>query len=222
MMDNQNIPQETIQTETPPVIQSAPPLINQKQNQGISEKTKTIITVILLVFVYGVGLLFMWFWTKWPKWAKIVISLPLFLAILGIFAITLMATINPAKQLNQAKCELQCANSESKSSCIDTCVQNINPSLPVTPNYYGNTNEALGQQAKHDIGELQSALELYRTDDKSYNYPEALSSLVPKYIPEIKSNPFSHKPYEYTVIGQNKYTLSTQLPDGTTYTVTSP
>ncbi len=219
-MDNQNISQNPIEKEVTPLVQSAQSPVNQTQNQGISENTKTIIAVILLVFAYPIGLLLMWFWTKWPRWAKIVISLPLFLAILGILAVALLATINPVKQLNQAKCAQQCINSENKNTCMDTCIKNINTTLPITPNYYGNTKEALGQQAKQDISELQPALELYLVDNKSY--PKDLSFLVPKYIKEIKQNPYTHKQYEYNLIGQNKYTLSTQLPDGTIYTITSP
>ena len=192
---------------------------NQTQHQGISENTKTIITVILLVFVYPIGLLFMWFWTKWPKWAKTVISLPLFLAILGIVVSALLFTINPIKQLNQAKCAQQCASSENKNVCLDTCVKNIN-TIPSTQNYGNAQQEVFGQQAKQDMSALQSALELYLVDHQSY--PQNLSLLTPKYIQEIKLNPFSHKQYEYSLTGQNKYTLSTQLPNGTTYTVASP
>ncbi len=219
-MENQNIPQDTIQKEEPSLVQSTQFPINQTHNQGVSENNKAIVTVILLVFVYPVGLLLMWFWTKWPRWAKIIISLPLFLAILGILAVALLATINPVKQLNQAKCAQQCVNSENKNICIDTCIKNINNALPTTQSYYGNTTEALGQQAKHDMGELQSALELFRADNQSY--PQNLSLLVPKYIQGVKTNPFNNKQYEYSLTGQNKYTLSTQLPDGTTYTVASP
>ncbi len=219
-MDNQNISQDPVQKEAPSLAQSMQSPVNQTLNQGISENNKTIITVILLVFVYPIGLLTMWLWTKWPRWAKIVISLPLFLAILSILATALLATINPVKQLNKAKCAQQCVNSENKNVCTDACIKNINNALPTTQNYYGNTKEALGQQAKSDMGELQSALELYLVDNKSY--PTNLSFLTPKYIQEIKSNPFTHKQYEYDLIGQNKYTLSTQLPDETIYTVTSP
>jgi len=219
-MDNQNISQDTIQKETLSLVQSAQSPINQTQNQGISENTKAIITAILLVFAYPIGLLLMWFWAKWPRWVKIVISLPLFLAILGILAVVLLATINPVKQLNQAKCAQQCVNSENKNTCIDTCIKNINTTLPTTQNYYGNTKEALGQQAKSDMGELQAALELYRADNQSY--PQNLSLLVPKYIQGVKTNPFNNKQYEYSLTGQNKYALSTQLPNGTIFTATSP
>lgn len=103
-------------------------LVSSTQNQGISKDTKAVITVIVLVSLYPVGLLLMWFWTKWPRWVKIVISLPLFLAILAITASALLVAVNPIKQINTAKCAQQCANSENKNACIDTCIQNINTS----------------------------------------------------------------------------------------------
>jgi hypothetical protein len=125
-MDSLNIPQETIQKEEAPVLaQSAQSPVNQTQSQEKPENIKTIFTVILLVLIYPIGLILMWIWMKWPRWAKIVISLPLFLAILGIVVSALLMTINPIKQLNQAKCAEQCASSENVNICRDTCLKTL-------------------------------------------------------------------------------------------------
>lgn len=61
----------------------------------ISYETKLTIVVLLLLFVYPLGLIFMWFWMKnWPLWLKLLISLPIVVAALGIlfgiFAISLI------------------------------------------------------------------------------------------------------------------------------------
>lgn len=97
-MDSQGIPPDSLQQETPPSAQPASS-INQPQSQPLeqprnNEDNKTIITVIILLFAYPIGLVLMWFWTKWPKWAKVLISLPFFLAILGILAVVLLSATN--------------------------------------------------------------------------------------------------------------------------------
>jgi len=39
-----------------------------QKNHGMSEDTKSIITVLLLIFVYPIGLILAPKWAKWPKW----------------------------------------------------------------------------------------------------------------------------------------------------------
>ena len=70
----------------------------------MNRNTKTIITIICLIFLYPLGLFFMWKWMTWKRWVKWLITLYLFIiAFLGIFfAVTLIA-INPSKQFNNAK-----------------------------------------------------------------------------------------------------------------------
>lgn len=52
-----------------------------------SNDTKIIIVILLLLFAYPLGLIFMWGWMKnWPIWLKVVLSVPLILAILFIVA----------------------------------------------------------------------------------------------------------------------------------------
>jgi hypothetical protein len=58
------------------------------ESQGMSQDTKTIIVILLLIFAYPLGLLLMWFWMKeWPVWVKILISLPVALGVLMFLAI---------------------------------------------------------------------------------------------------------------------------------------
>ena len=52
----------------------------------ISYETKLTIVILLLLFVYPLGLVFMWVWMKnWPLWLRLLISLPLALGVIGIF-----------------------------------------------------------------------------------------------------------------------------------------
>ena len=52
----------------------------------LSYETKLVIVVLLLLFFYPLGLVFMWIWMKdWPTWLKIIISLPLAFGIAAFF-----------------------------------------------------------------------------------------------------------------------------------------
>ncbi|MDE2025358.1 MAG: hypothetical protein KGJ07_02615 [Patescibacteria group bacterium] len=60
-------------------------------SMGPTYDTQMIITILLLLFVYPLGLIFMWAWMRtWPLWLKIVISLPF---ALSIFVIILMLLV---------------------------------------------------------------------------------------------------------------------------------
>jgi len=71
-------------------------------NQEVSANTKTIITVLFLIFLYPIGVVVMWFWTRWRAWVKILITLPIFLFLFLIILISVLAAINPAKQFSTA------------------------------------------------------------------------------------------------------------------------
>lgn len=52
------------------------------KNPGISNKTKSIATISLLIFglispVFGIaGIVMMWVWTKWKWWVKLIVTVP--------------------------------------------------------------------------------------------------------------------------------------------------
>ena len=72
----------------------------------MTDDTKSLITVLLLVFAYPIGAIVMFFWTKWPVWVKILIGLPLLLlplAFVGIIVAAMLVTVNPSEQINKAK-----------------------------------------------------------------------------------------------------------------------
>jgi len=102
---------QSAQTEVPPVslppTPQTPPATSGTQGQsGTSNGAKTIITILLLIFIYPLGIVLMWVWTKWPIWIKILLTLflALFLLILAIlFPIILVAVINPPQQFSKAR-----------------------------------------------------------------------------------------------------------------------
>ncbi|MFZ2152871.1 MAG: hypothetical protein WAV41_02325 [Microgenomates group bacterium] len=79
--------------------------MENNQNTGLSEDTKTIIVVLLLILVYPVGLILMFVWMKWPMWVKLLVALPtslIFLAIVGIMVVGVLAGVNPRLQMDKA------------------------------------------------------------------------------------------------------------------------
>lgn len=62
-------------------------MAKNNKKEGLSEDTKTIITVLLLVFAFPIGVILMWFWMKWPVWVKVLISLLLIIPLLFVVGI---------------------------------------------------------------------------------------------------------------------------------------
>lgn len=99
----------------------------KNQNQGMSEDTKTIITVLLLIFVFPVGVIMMWVWMKWPTWVKILITLPmigLLLLIIGAFAAGFLSTFNPSGAIKAANDTARLADLVTLQKEINTALTN--------------------------------------------------------------------------------------------------
>lgn len=56
------------------------------QNSGTSEDTKTIVTVLALIFAYPIGLILMWVWTHWKTWLKILLTAPVIVVLLALLS----------------------------------------------------------------------------------------------------------------------------------------
>lgn len=64
---------------------------SRTENTELSYETRTIIVVLLLLFIYPAGLVFMWAWMgNWPVWLKLIITIPLLLAVLAFFAVMIL------------------------------------------------------------------------------------------------------------------------------------
>lgn len=95
------------------------------QSAGTSEDTKTIITVLLLLFVTPIGIIVMWFWPKWKLWVKLLISIPtvLFsLFIAGVFFAAVLVSINTQRQFQRAECAALCEKDPNQEACINSCM----------------------------------------------------------------------------------------------------
>lgn len=78
-------PINKLQTENTPDIGRS---VSQKE--GISNDAQAIITVMLLVFTYPIGFIVMWVWTDWPIWLRLLLSIPVILLIIFLFALPSM------------------------------------------------------------------------------------------------------------------------------------
>ncbi|MDQ5951253.1 MAG: hypothetical protein QG639_530 [Patescibacteria group bacterium] len=102
-------------TQQPPVQPGPEPV-----KQGVSEDTKTLITVLLLIFVFPVGLIVMFFWPNWKWWVKLLVALPvLFFGFLILSAVVLVA-VNPSEAIEKAECVTACEESGG-TNCVEMC-----------------------------------------------------------------------------------------------------
>jgi uncharacterized protein (DUF983 family) len=89
----------------------------------MSTDTKTIITILLLIFIYPIGLILMWVWTGWKTWVKVLVSLPVILVACIPLFVGLLAALNPGQSIRKAECVRQCQNS-TNSQCVSSCLNN--------------------------------------------------------------------------------------------------
>ena len=107
-------------------------------HQEMSHDTKTIITVLLLIFVYPVGLIIMWMWMhNWPKWVRTLISLPVLLIVLGIIAAIVLAVMNPYAKIQKTIPYNNSSYFKPTSTPIPTVIPTSTPIpatlIPATP-----------------------------------------------------------------------------------------
>jgi hypothetical protein len=140
----------------------------QKHQSGMSQDTKTIITVLLLVVVFPLGIIFMWVWMKWPIWVKLILTIPFAIipTIAVLLAITLVA-INPSKQFTQA-------NNTMRSS-------NVNMILNAVNQYSAENNGQLPTGITAEVQNISTA----GTD--------ICKTLVPAYIAFLPVDPSKNK-----------------------------
>ncbi len=75
-------------------------------SQGPTYDTLMIVTILLLLFVYPIGIIFMWAWMKtWPTWLKLVISAPFVIAITFLIIVSFIVGSIIHNNLNKAAIE---------------------------------------------------------------------------------------------------------------------
>lgn len=127
------------QTSVPPPVNPAP--VNpapagQKSSQEASYDMKTLVVVLLLIFLYPIGIILMYVWMKWKSWVKALITAPgcIILIIFFLsFVLGLLATLNPAAQFNKGKCVAECKKQTvNQEQCLQSCFNSFNPEVTPT------------------------------------------------------------------------------------------
>lgn len=99
---------------------------NNTTPQSPTNDNSTLVTVLLLIFAYPIGMIVMWFWPKWKVWVKLLVSLPFVIGIIAIVASVMMVALNPEAQnafQTGAACGQQCQTATDQEACIQECLQ---------------------------------------------------------------------------------------------------
>lgn len=118
------------------------------QNQGASEDTRTIVTVLLLVFIYPVGVIVMWFWTHWAIWVKILLSVLVIIPILAFLSLGILFAINPAGRIAQANNVQRRADVGIILNAVDQYATDHKGQLPPGLASVGNTPEVINSTGR--------------------------------------------------------------------------
>lgn len=95
----------------------------QQTQTGTSNDTKTLVTVLLLIFLYPIGVIVMMLWTSWKLWVKLLVGFPFVIIFVGLVAVALLSAINPqaSKGGRRAECMKSCQQTNDTASCIKQC-----------------------------------------------------------------------------------------------------
>lgn len=91
--------------------------------QGTSNDTKSIVTVLLLIFVYPIGVLVMWLWTKWRWWVKLLVSIPFIFIVMGVMSAVALVALNPRAQIEKAEFITECTKTYTQQECAQKYIQ---------------------------------------------------------------------------------------------------
>lgn len=124
---NQNPPQNPVQPQ-PSIQPNSEP--TQTPNNGMD--TRSIITILLLLFFYPLGIIFMWFATKWPKWVKLLITLPIILTLVFILLTIFLITKDPLNRFSKTPAAGEQTTNVTTSPTINNTNEPTNtaPTLP--------------------------------------------------------------------------------------------
>ena len=122
VVENLTIPPQDVQA-----LNGYPPSSSTSSNTESHQNNvaKTLIAIFLLLFIYPIGLFFMWFTTKWPKWVKLLLTLlPLILIVVGIIVVFTTALMG--------------SRNISKSTGANSSVYQVSPKPTIPVNTQGN------------------------------------------------------------------------------------
>lgn len=89
-----------------------------RKNKGTSQDTRTLITVLLLLFAFPVGLITMWLWSRWSTGIQFLITSVTVLFLVGCFVLGFIIGSREAAPKN-ADTLFNNALINSCSKCLD-------------------------------------------------------------------------------------------------------
>ncbi|QQG40819.1 MAG: hypothetical protein HYV37_00655 [Candidatus Levyibacteriota bacterium] len=144
-------------------------MASKQSNTEISEDTKTIITVLLLLFVFPVGLFLMYRWTNWSSRVKTLISLSLTLPILLVISLPLIQYL-----LGNAGKTPQTNNLQRQ--------EDVGKILTAVRQYMDDNQGKLPPGSPERAGYVKQIETLYTGE-------AFCDALVPKYLPKLPKDP---------------------------------
>lgn len=78
---------------------------NNTLNNGASQSTRTLVTVLLLLFLTPIGFFVMWFWSKWAMWVKLLITglLVFWFILVFVFVAIFLVALNPGELTQRSR-----------------------------------------------------------------------------------------------------------------------
>jgi len=194
--------------------QTLAPIPAASVQPGASNDTRTIVTVLCLLFLFPIGLILMWFWSEWKLWIKLLITiLPVALilfAIISVFTIFNFVypriLFNKIPNLNDAEkvCMTKCYRNKDQEKCLLSCLPpetltgTPNPSAPSsssqlnTSNWKTYTNTVYNFTLKYPSDRLESC------------NPKPTSDGIKLWMAPFDCPVAHDAPYEIAIIAMNK------------------
>jgi len=130
------------------------PVPPQATNSTNSESTmRLILTIVALLFMFPLGVIFMWMWMKWPKWVKLAVTIvPVVLWVAYVaFLFFVLFTLGSSKtQLNNQTPLRTTTGAPSVSTA------------PPPPGNFGSVySQADNTKRRSDVNSILNAIEQY-------------------------------------------------------------
>ncbi len=90
-----------------------------RKNDGASQDTRTIVTVLLLLFAWPAGLITMWVWSKWSSTIQFLITSFFVLTLAAVFIVAIVILNAASTGSNTPAPLLKDALIKTCSTCLD-------------------------------------------------------------------------------------------------------
>lgn len=156
---------------TPSTNQQSTSSTPTAQSIEAQSHTHTYIAIILLVLIYPIGVFYMFWFTKWPRWVKIFVCLPIIISLIAIVAILASVIFIASKPVGQSNSVNTQADNVQRRSDV---TQILNAVIRYS-NDYGSFPEGITSMPL-EIGDGEGQVDICQ-------------DLVPKYMPAFPVDP---------------------------------